>query len=180
PLPSTPDKRFQPTTTLFYITQALGVSAKLNVKSLAELAAYSKAHAGTLSYSAPSSSLIVFMEKWKQETGADLVRVPFKGGGDTINGILSGVTPVGFLGLGNMISHVRASTITAILADSEQRSPLVPDVTTLGEIGFARDHTRAFFGLLAPAGLPRPIVDKLRGEIVAVPNEPGVRHRHNI
>jgi len=177
-LPYDPDQSFQPITNLFYITQTLGVSAKLNVKSLAELAAYSKAHAGTLSYSAPSSSLIVFMEKWKQDTGADLVRVPFKGGGDTINGILSGVTPVGFLGLGNMIAHVRAGTITAILADSEQRSPLVPDVTTLGEIGLARDHTRAFFGLVAPAGLPRPIVDKLRGEIVRVASEPSFRNRH--
>jgi tripartite-type tricarboxylate transporter receptor subunit TctC len=175
-----PDKSFQPITNLFFITQALGVSAKLNVKSLAELAAYSKAHSGTLSYSAPSSSLIVFMEKWKQETGADLVRVPFKGGGDTVNGILSGVTPVGFLGLGNMIAHVRAGTITAILADSDKRSPLIPDVTTLGEIGLARDHTRAFFGLLAPAGLPRPIVDKLRGEIVSVASEPTFRNRHMI
>src|SRR5215471_1116457 len=175
-----PDKAFQPITNLFFITQALGVSAKLNVKSLAELAAHSKTHAGTLSYSAPSSSLIVFMERWKQETGADLVRVPFKGGGDTINGILSGVTPVGFLGLGNMIAHVRAGTITAILADSEQRSPLVPDVTTLSEIGLARDHTRAFFGLLAPAGVPRPIVEKLRGEIVSVASEPAFRNRHMI
>src|SRR5262245_14501287 len=69
-IPYDPDKSFAPVTNLFYITQTLGVSAKLNVKSLAELAAYSKAHAGTLSYSAPSSSLIVFMEKWKQDTGA--------------------------------------------------------------------------------------------------------------
>src|SRR3954466_8547742 len=120
-LPYDPKKRFQPITNFFFLTQTLGVSAKLNVKSLAELAAYSEAHAGTLSYSAPSSSLIVFMEKWKQETGADLVRVPFKGGGDTINGILAGVTPVGFLGLGNMISHVRGGNITPILTDGEQR-----------------------------------------------------------
>src|SRR5215475_13559325 len=152
-LPYDPDRSFQPITNLFFITQTLGVSSKLGVKSVAELAAYSRAHAGTLSYSAPSSSLIVFMERWKQETGADLVRVPFKGGGDTINGILSGVTPVGFLGLGNMISHIRAGTITPILTDGEKSSPLIPDVTTLGDIGFARDHTRAFFGLLAPAGI---------------------------
>src|SRR4051812_42664393 len=160
-LPYDPDKSFQPITNLFFLTQTLGVSASMGVKSLSELAAYSKAKAGTLSYSAPSSSLIVFMEKWKQETGADLVRVPFKGGGDTINGIISGIPPVGFLGLGNMLSHVRAGTITPILSDGD-RSPLIPDVTTLGEIGFARDHTRAFFGLLAPAGLPRPILDKIR------------------
>jgi tripartite-type tricarboxylate transporter receptor subunit TctC len=177
-LPYDPDKSFQPITNFFFLTQTLGVGANLGVKNLAELAAYSKAKAGTLSYSAPSSSLIVFMEKWKLETGADLVRVPFKGGGDTINGIISGVTPVGFLGLGNMLSHVRAGTITAILSDGEARSPLIPDVTTLGEIGFARDHTRAFFGLLGPAGLPRPIVDRLRNAIIAAANEPTFRSRH--
>src|SRR6266850_2152740 len=111
PLLYNPDKSFAPITNFFFITQALGVSAVLPVASLAELAAYSKAKAGTLSYSAPSSSLIGFMENWKRETGADLVKVPFKGGGDTVNGILSGTTPVGFLGLGNMISHVRAGSI---------------------------------------------------------------------
>jgi tripartite-type tricarboxylate transporter receptor subunit TctC len=179
-LPYDPDNSFQPITNFFFLTQTLGVSAKLNVKSLAELATYSKVHAGTLSYSAPSSSLIVFMEKWKQETGADLVRVPFKGGGDTINGILSGVTPVGFFGLGNMISHIRAGTIAAILTDGENRSPLIPDVTTLGEIGFARDHTRAFFGLLAPAGTPRALIDRLRGEIVSIASEPAFRNRHMV
>ena len=178
-LPYDPDKSFQPITNFFFLTQTLGVSAKLNVKSLAELASHSKAHAGTLSYSAPSSSLIVFMEKWKQETGADLVRVPFKGGGDTINGILSGVTPVGFFGRGNMIAHVRAGTITTILTDGD-RSPLIPDTVTLGEIGLARDHTRAFYGLLAPAGMARPLIDKLRSEIVAIASEPSFRNRHMV
>jgi tripartite-type tricarboxylate transporter receptor subunit TctC len=179
-LPYDPDKSFQPITNFFFLTQTLGVGANLGVKNLAELAAYSKAKAGTLSYSAPSSSLIVFMEKWKLDTGADLVRVPFKGGGDTINGIISGVTPVGFLGLGNMLSHVRAGTITPILSDGDARSSLIPDTTTLGEIGLARDHTRAFFGLLAPAGLPRPLVDKLRNAIIAAANEPAFRNRHLI
>ena len=177
-IPYDPDKSFQPITNFFFITQALGVSTKLGVKNLAELAAYSKAHAGTLSYSAPSSSLQVFMETWKQQTGADLVKVPFKGGGDTVNGILSGTTPVGFLGLGNFIAHIRAGTVTAILADGEKRSPLISDVQTLSEIGLARDHTRAFFGLLAPAGTPRPIVDKLRAEIVRIVNDPTFTDRH--
>src|SRR6266850_1507057 len=152
-LPYDPDKSFQPITNFFFLTQTLGVSAKLNVKSLTDLAVYSKAHAGTLSYSAPSSSLILFMEKWKQETGADLVRVPFKGGGDTITGILT---------------------------DGEKSSPLIPDVTTLGEIGLARDHTRAFFGLLAPAVTPRALIDRLRGEIASIAGEPAFRNRHMV
>ena len=157
---------------------ALGVGAALNVGSLEELAAYSKAKAGTLSYSAPSSSQIVFMESWKQATGADLVKVPFKGGGDTVTGMLSGSTPVGFLGLGNLLSYVRAGSIAPLLVDSEKRSALVPDVPTMGETGFARDHTRAFFGLLAPAGTPRAIVDRLRRETVRIVNEPAFMNRH--
>jgi tripartite-type tricarboxylate transporter receptor subunit TctC len=179
-LPYDPDKSFQPITNFFFITQTLGVSAKLGVNDLDGLATYSKAHPGTLSYSAPSSSLAVFMENWKQRTGADLVRVPFKGGGDTINGILSGVTPVGFLGLGNMIAHVRAGTIKVILSDSDARSPLIPDVTTLGEIGASRDHTRAFYGLLAPAGMSRPMVERIRNEIINIVNEPAFRDRQMI
>jgi tripartite-type tricarboxylate transporter receptor subunit TctC len=177
-LPYDPDKSFAPITNFFFITQALSVSAALPVKSLAELAAYSKAKAGTLSYSAPSSSLIMFMENWKRATGADLVKIPFKGGGDTVNGILSGTTPVGFLGLGNLISYIRAGTIRPILVDSEQRAALIPQVPTLGDIGSARDHTRAFFGLLAPAGTPRAIVDKLRGEIVRIVSDPQFQARH--
>jgi tripartite-type tricarboxylate transporter receptor subunit TctC len=177
-IPYDPDKSFATITNFFFLTQALGVSAALNVKSLDELAAYSKAKAGTLSYSAPSSSLVVFMEKWKETTGADLVKVPFKGGGDTVTGIIAGTTPVGFLGLGNLLSYIRAGSITPILIDSEKRSSLVPAVPTLAEMGLARDHTRAFFGLLAPANTPRPLVDKLRAEIVRVVNEPEFLNRN--
>jgi tripartite-type tricarboxylate transporter receptor subunit TctC len=177
-IPYDPDKSFATITNFFFLTQALGVSTALNVKSLDELAAYSKAKAGTLSYSAPSSSLVVFMEKWKEATGADLVKVPFKGGGDTVTGIISGTTPVGFLGLGNLLSYIRAGSITPILIDSEKRSSLVPDVPTLGEMGLARDHTRAFFGLLAPANTPRALIDKLRAEIVRVVNEPDFMNRN--
>jgi tripartite-type tricarboxylate transporter receptor subunit TctC len=179
-IPYDPDKSFAPITNFFFITQTLGVSAELKVKSLAELAALSKAKAGTLSYSAPSFSLVAFMEKWKQETGADLVKVPFKGGGDTVNGILSGSTPVGFLGLGNLLAYIRSGMIVPLLSDSEQRSALIPDVTSLGEIGFARDHTRAFFGILAPAATPRPIIDRLRSEIVRIAREPAFQNRHLI
>src|SRR6476659_4944043 len=117
-LPYDPVKSFEPVTNFFFITQALGVSTKLGVKSLDGLAAYSKQKVGTLSYSAPSSSLILFMENWKKTTGADMVRVPFKGGGDTVTNMLSGTTPIAFLGLGNFLSYISAGSITPILLDS--------------------------------------------------------------
>jgi tripartite-type tricarboxylate transporter receptor subunit TctC len=177
-LPYDPVKSFQPVTNFFFITQALGVSTKLGVKSLDELAAYSKQKAGTLSYSAPSSSLVLFMENWKKKTGADMVRVPFKGGGDTVTNMLSGTTPIGFLGLGNFLSYISAGSIAPILIDSDKRSPLIPDTVTLGEMGFSREHTRAFYGLLAPAGTPRAIADRVRKEIVAIAGDPAFQKRH--
>jgi tripartite-type tricarboxylate transporter receptor subunit TctC len=86
--------------------------------------------------------------------------------------MLSGVTPVGFLGLGNFLSYIRAGTITPILVDADKRVEFIPNVVTLGEMGFARDHTRAFFGLLAPAGTPKAITERVRKEIIAIANEP--------
>ena len=177
-LPYDPDKSFDPITNFFFIIQALGVSSKLGVKSLDALAAYSKAKAGTLSYSAPSSSLVYFMETWKKKSGADMVRVPFKGGGDTVTNMLSGVTPVGFLGLGNFLSYIRAGQVTPILVDADKRVGFIPDTPTLGEMGFARDHTRAFFGLLAPAGTPKAITERVRKEILAIAQEPAFMKRH--
>src|SRR5262245_37518623 len=177
-LPYDPDKSFAPITNLFFITQALGVSAALPVAGHPELAADSKATSGTLTASAPSSSLIGFMENWKRATGADLVKVPFKGGGDTVNGMLSGTTPVGLLGLGNLISYIRAGTVRPLLVDSGARSPLIPQVPTLAELGFASDHTRAFFGLAAPAGTPRPLIDRLRAEIVRIVSDPAFQTRY--
>jgi tripartite-type tricarboxylate transporter receptor subunit TctC len=142
-----------------------------------ELAAYSKAKAGTLSYSAPSSSLVVFIENWKKKTGADMVRVPFKGGGHAMANLLSGATPIVFLGLGNQLSYIRSGSVTPILADSDKRVSLIPNVPTLGELGFAREHTRAFFGLLAPAGTPRAIIDRIRNEVIAIAREPAFMRR---
>ena len=179
-IPYDPEKSFEPITNFFFITQTLAVSAKLNVKNLEELAALSKAKAGTLSYSSPTSSLVMFMEKFKADTGADLVKVPFKGGGDTVNGILSGVTPVGLLGLGNMIEHLRAGTIVPLLVDGAQRSPLFPDVPTLTESGYRGEHTRAFFGLLAPAGTPKDIVARLHDTIMSIVRDPAFARRHLI
>jgi tripartite-type tricarboxylate transporter receptor subunit TctC len=167
-----PDKGLAAVTNLFFMTQTLAVSSALNVNSLSELAGASKARPATLSYSSPAHAQALFVERFKQETGADLVRVPFKGGGDAVNGMLSGTTPVVFIALGNVIAHVRAGTVRALLVDGDRRSPLVPDTPTLLEHGYRGDVTRSYFGLFAPAGTPPSAIAKVRdaiAEVVAVP-----------
>jgi hypothetical protein len=102
------EKSIAPVTNLFFLTQALVVNSALKVNSLAELAALSKAKPGTLSYSAPAAPLALFMDNFNKENGADLVRVPFKGGGDAVNGVLTGATPITFLGVGNLTSYLQS------------------------------------------------------------------------
>jgi len=173
-----PEKDFVPITNPFFGTQVLVVNASLGVKTLSDLAAESKAKPKTLSYVTPSVPLYVFLENWKKQTGADIVWVPFKGGADALNGLLSGTTPVAFFGLANMIGYVRSGKLNAIAVDGETRSPLLPDVPTLRELGYKKPLTRSFFGIVAPAGTPKPIVDKLSKEINRINKLPEFRDKH--
>ena len=96
-LPFDPDKDFEPISLLFFNTLALVVNSALKVKTIPDLVALSKAKPGTLSYGTFAFPLAYFMEKLKKETGADIVRVPFRGGGEVVNAVLSGSTPVAIL-----------------------------------------------------------------------------------
>jgi tripartite-type tricarboxylate transporter receptor subunit TctC len=179
-IPFDPEKDFAPVTNPFFTTQALVVNASLNVHTLAELAALSKAKPGTLSYTAASIPLIAFMDKWTKATGADIVKVPFRGGAEAVNNVLGGSTPVAFFGLANWLSFIRNGTVNALAVDSKQRSPLLPDVPTLTELGYGDNLTRLYFGIVAPAGTPQPIVHKLRDGFAAIGSDPDFRQKRMI
>jgi tripartite-type tricarboxylate transporter receptor subunit TctC len=172
-----PENGFAPITQLFFITQALVVTSALNVKTLPELIALSKAKPGTLSYSTAAVPLGVYIERLKQETGADLVKVPFRGGGEAVTALLNGSVPVGFYGIANMRPQLESGAIIGLLVDSNQRSPLFPSIPTLTE---AKQNlpARSYFGLLAPAKTPDAIVSRLQAEIARIVAEPGFRDRN--
>jgi tripartite-type tricarboxylate transporter receptor subunit TctC len=175
-----PENGFAPVTQLFFITQALVVSAALKVSTLPELVALARAKPGTLSYSTAAVPLGVFMERLKKETGADLVRVPFRGGGEAVTALLNGSTPVGLYGLANVRSHLESGAVVGLLVDSEQRSALFPDIPTIAEATHKPFAGRSYFGLLGPAGLPRPIIEQLQGEISKAMEQPDFRSRNLI
>ena len=133
-----------------------------------------------MSYTVPSVPLALFMERWKETSGADLVRVPFKGGAEAVNGVLSLATPIAFFGLANWISHIRSGSVTALAVDGEKRSPLLPDVPTLRDLGYRGPLTRVYFGIVAPAGTAKPILAKLRQEIARIGNEATFRQQRLI
>ncbi len=167
-MPFDPEKGLTPIVNLFHLIQILVVNADLKVKSVDELVALSKAKPKTLAYLTASLPLVVYMERLNKEKGADWVRVPFKGGGEATNAILSGSTPIGLIGLGNVIGHLKAGKMTALVLVNNIRTPLLPDVPTFDDLGYKGPPSRTWYGLFAPAGTPKEIVDKLYGEVAKV------------
>jgi tripartite-type tricarboxylate transporter receptor subunit TctC len=167
-----------PLTNLFFLTQMLGVNSDLGAKTLGDLIAVAKARPKTLSYSSPAAPLVLFMESLNKEHGIDLVKVPFKGGGDAINGVLTGVTPITFLGIGNMLAHLRSGRMTGFVTVGDQRAVQFPAAPTLKEIGYRGPLTRSYFALYAPRGMPKAMMDKIATDVRAVASEPSFRDRN--
>jgi tripartite-type tricarboxylate transporter receptor subunit TctC len=119
----------------------------------------------------------VFIERLKKDTGADLVRVPFRGGGEAVTALLNGSTPVGFYGIANVRAQLESGAVVGLLVDSDTRSPLFPNIPTLAESG-QKKLARSYFGLLAPARTPKPIVARLQAEVARIAAEPGFRSRN--
>src|SRR6516164_9098797 len=166
-----PEKDFVPITNCFINTQVMVVSSKLNVHSLDELAALSKRQPGTLSYSALAIPMQITLENWKKKSGADIVSVPARGGGDIVNGLLTGTVPVAVVGLPNFIEYIRSGAVVALAVDSEMRSPLFPDVPTLSELGFPY-LAPVYFAFVAPRGTSADIVDAFYRQVSAVGHDP--------
>jgi tripartite-type tricarboxylate transporter receptor subunit TctC len=175
-IPYNPEKDFEPIANLFFNTLALVVNSDLKVKTIDELVALSKAK--PLSYGTFSFPLSVFMENLKKETGADIVRVPFRGGGEVVTAVLSGSTPVAVLALSNMVPQIRSGHITALAVFSKARSPLFPGVPTLAEARpGVKEYPTTWFGLFAPAATPAPIVKKIAGEVKRIVENSAFRQR---
>src|SRR5579884_509239 len=175
-----PDDGLTPIINLFHLIQVLVVNSDLKVKSVGDLIALSKAKPGTLNYLTASLPLVVYMDRLHKEKGADWVRVPFKGGGEATNAILSGTTPIGLIGLGNVISYIRAGKMTALALVNNIRTPQLPDTPTLADTGYNGPPSQTWYGLFAPGGTPKPIIEKLNREITAVVSDPAVQDRNII
>jgi tripartite-type tricarboxylate transporter receptor subunit TctC len=178
-LPFNPEKDFAPITGLFINSNALVANASLNVKTIPELVAFAKDRPGTLSYGSFSFVLVYFMDKLNKQHGIDIVRVPFRSGNEVVNAVLAGTTPIAFLGLSNMVPQVKSGRIQAIALNSIARSPLFPDVPTLKE-ATGEDYPPPWFGLFAPAGTPKPIIDKVQAEVARIAGEPAWRQKYFI
>ena len=148
-------------------------------KTLKEVIALSKSQAGGLSYgtSGTGGTPHIAGELLKQRTGANLVHVPYKGGGEAMTDVLGGNIPLVYTAVAGAVSHVKSGKLHAVAVSSAQRAPSLPEVPTFIEAGLADFDINSWVGLLAPAKTPKAIVDKLNTELNAVLNDPVVRER---
>jgi tripartite-type tricarboxylate transporter receptor subunit TctC len=176
-IPYDPERDFQPITALFFNTLALVVNPDTKVRTLADMIALSKATPGKLSYATFAYPAAYFMSQLNKAEGIDIVRVPYRGGGEVVNALLGGTTPIAILALSNMIAQLESGRITPLAVVARSRSPLFPAVPTLAEVRPGTEFKTTWFGLFTQTGVPRPIVEKIAGDVDRIMAEPAFRKR---
>jgi tripartite-type tricarboxylate transporter receptor subunit TctC len=150
------------------------VNPSVPVHSISELIAYAKANPGKLNYGSAGqgSSGHIIGELFRKAAGIDMVHVPYKGGGPSITGLLSGEIQLLFDTIGGSRAQAESGKLRAIAVTSAQRSPVMPDVPTVSESGLKGFEAVYWLGIFAPAKTPQPIVDKLYGAFKAALDNP--------
>ncbi|MBX9946969.1 MAG: tripartite tricarboxylate transporter substrate binding protein [Reyranella sp.] len=171
-LPFDPVRDFAPISTALSMPSLFVVNNDLPVKSVADLIAYAKANPGKLSYGTPGvgTPQHIAGELFCRLAGIKMEHIPYRGA--NLTDVMSGVVPVGIQNAGAAMPLVRDGRVRGIAVTSLKRSANAPDLPTLAEQGFPGFEATSWFALLAPAGTPQPIVDKVRAESLKVLADP--------
>jgi tripartite-type tricarboxylate transporter receptor subunit TctC len=149
----------------------------LPVRNVPELVKLAKSHPGEITWSSGGSVSQLAAELFKRSAGIDVVVVPYKGNALAVAATLSGEVSLIFGGIAQSAPLVKAGKLKALAVSGLKRSPVMPDVPTVAESGVPHFEAGSWYGLLAPAATPRPIVDKLNREIVRILRLPDIRER---
>lgn len=175
-LPYNPDKDFTYIGTIGRLPLALVVNPNFPAKTLAEFLAYVKANPGKVDYASPGagSPHHLAMEMFKTRTKTELTHVPYKGAAPAVQDVVGGQVPVMFLDLAAGLPFIQSQKVRVLAMGTAKRSPALPDVPTLAELGVADADVYAFQGLVGPANLPAPVVAKLNQELNRALSDPAV------
>lgn len=178
-LPYDPLKDFAGVAQVGFTTQALAAAPAWGVKSVKELIALAQSQPGKILYASGAAGLASHLngEKFRLAAGIKVVNVAFKGGADVVIETLAGRTQYCFAGLAPVLPFIRDGRLLALAVNTPQRSPVLPDVPTLGETLIEFRKPESSSGMLAPAHTPRPILNQISKEIARVLNLPDVKER---
>jgi tripartite-type tricarboxylate transporter receptor subunit TctC len=178
-LPFDPIKDFAPISQVFVAANVLAVPIESPVKSVAELVALAKAQPGKLSYAhaGVGTSQHLGAELFKYMAQLDIAAVPYRGSTALMPDLLAGRVNMSFANIVNVLPLAREGKLRALAITSRKRSALAPELPTMAESGFPGFEAVPWFGLLAPAGTPKDVLDKLHGETVKALAIPEVRKK---
>ena len=170
-----PVRDFQPVTLLVNVPLLMAVPASQPMKAVKDVIALAKANPGKVNYGSGGngSSSHLAMEMFKSMAGVDIQHIPYKGTGPLITDLLSGQVSMTIASIVPLIPQVRAGKLRPVAVTGVRRSGTLPEVPTIAEAGVPGYDMTNWFGILAPAGLPAPILarlDTLLRKIVAAPD----------
>ena len=160
----------------------LVVNGALPVKTLAEFLDYVRKHPGRVSYGSSGSGSLTHltMELFKQQSGAFMLHIPYRGIAPAFTDLLGGQTQAMFPGLAAALPHLRSGRARALAVTGRARSEQLKDVPTLEESGFKGFDAMQWYGVVGPAGLPADVVRRLNETLVAVLKDPELRERLSV
>jgi tripartite-type tricarboxylate transporter receptor subunit TctC len=178
-LPYDPDKAFAPLSLVAELPLAMMINPSVAAKSDKEFIALAKSQPGKLNYSSSGAGggPHLAAELFKDATGTFIVHVPYRGGGPAITDLLAGNVQLSFMTVLEASGHIKAGKLRALAVTSEQRVSALPDVPTLAESSIPGFNAISWIGLLAPAGTPTALVEKISADIRDVVELPEVKNR---
>ena len=169
------DRDFQPVSLLVRFPNLLFVNPKIPAKSVTQLIDYLKANPGKVNYGSSgigtSSHLSSVM--FSLASGTQMTHIPFRSTGEVVNSMIGGHIDLGIDSMTTIVPHAQAGAVRALAVTTPQRNPAAPDLPTIGETLPGYEAT-AWQGVFAPAGTPRPIVDRLAAEVKRILEMPEV------
>jgi tripartite-type tricarboxylate transporter receptor subunit TctC len=174
-----PVKDFAPITQAVYTPNLLAVPAGLPVNSVAQLVAYARAQPGKVTFGSAGvgTSQHLAGELFKTMAGIDITHVPYRGIAAVMPDLLAGRISMVFGNITAVLPLVRDGRLRALAVTSPRRWASVPDLPTMIEVGYKDFDSTAWFGLMAPAGTPQPIIDRIHQEAVRILARPDIRKR---
>jgi tripartite-type tricarboxylate transporter receptor subunit TctC len=158
-----PNKDFAPIGMIGNAPSAVVVHPSFPVKSIPELIAYAKANPGKVNFGSAGVGSVnhITGEYFARSAGITLVHIPYKGTGPALTDLLGGHIPMALAPLPPVHANVEAGALRALAVTGKKRSSLMPDVPTIAEMGLSGFEASLYYGLVAPPGTPRPVIDKL-------------------
>jgi len=169
-LPYDPVKDFTHISLVAVTPYLLVVNPSLPVKTLPEFVSYTKQNAGKMNYGSAGNGTATHlsMEMLKDAAKIDMQHIPYKSNADSDRAILAGDVDAVFGSMPALLQNAKAGKVKPIAVGTATRSPALPDVPTVAESGYPGFEAALWLGIMGPANMPRPVVDRLHREIVAI------------